>query len=95
MRTLTRRVGIGLAATAAISLGAGINAASAEAYYAYQIAPINGHQAFGIGPMSTQGECQTKANYLNQIGAKKYGSGFGVCVHDPAVGWLATSPWAQ
>lgn len=76
-------------------IGVGATAAPAHAYGAYQLAPINGHRAFGIGPMGSAGTCQAKANQLANMGAKRYGDGFARCIYDRRVGWLATSPWAQ
>lgn len=96
MRKKTRRrVSMGIAALAAVGIGTGVNAATAQAYSAYQLAPINGHAAFGIGPTGTQHECQQIADRLGKLGAKRYGTAFGQCVYDPSLGWLATSPWAQ
>lgn len=94
-RRIHRRAIAGVLAAGAVSAGIGLATAGPAAANVYDIAPINGVQAFGIGPFATQWDCTTYASSVKDWGQKS-SPRFGTCVYDQgAGGWLILSKYAQ
>lgn len=98
--TTTRRIrgrtlAAGALAASAVAAGIGMATAGPAAANVYNLAPINGVQAFGIGPFATQWDCTTYASSVKDWGQKS-SPRFGTCVYDQgAGGWLILSKYAQ